>query len=282
MKVVIAAAGEGTRMKGLTRSSMPKILVPVKGRPILQHIVYNLPQAVSEIVFVVGKHGDQIKAFMDKFFGHSIHCRYVEQTERKGLAHAISLTRQAVDNWPILIMLDDGIFERQTLVQMCEQARNPYKISKYDVIGVSMVDDPSRYGVAVMNTYNTITKLVEKPSTPISNFALTGVYFFKHPTALYRQIDELMEQPMKSQPTGEYQLTDAIQGLLDDHERTLKGHLIERWLDCGTPEGRADAEERLYYLQDNKQIGMNPPWVDGPIFDRSAFMTQDQPTDPSE
>jgi glucose-1-phosphate thymidylyltransferase len=221
MKVIIPLAGFGTRLRPHTYTK-PKPLVRVAGKPVLGHILDKLTGLpIEETIFVVGYLGDQIREYVSA--NYTFPARYVEQKELKGQAHALHLTADYVSG-PVLIVFVDTIFEADLSTLADEQADG--------VIYVKEVDDPRRFGVVIAEN-GRITRLVEKPTTPVSNLAVIGVYYVKNSALMLECIAELVERDIKTQ--GEYFLAGAFQLMIDRGARFV-AHTVDVWEDCGKPE----------------------------------------------
>ena len=244
MQVIIPVAGRGTRLQPHTFSK-PKPLVACAGKPVLGHILDKLVDLdVEDIVFIVGHLGEQIEQYVEPNYNLKAH--YVVQEELKGQAHAIRLTRDLIHG-PVLIIFVDTIFETD-LAKLTS-------IQSDGVIHVKEVDDPRRFGVVTVGDDGYITRFVEKPSTPVSNLAVVGVYFIRDHAAMFNAIDELIERDIQTK--GEYFLADAFQ-LMVERGAKLEAWTIPVWEDCGTPEallqtnryllknGRANDSEASY------------------------------------
>lgn len=221
MKVIIPLAGFGTRLRPHTYTK-PKPLVSVAGKPVLGHILDKLIDLdIEEIIFIVGYLGDQIRDYVTA--NYRFPSRYIEQKELKGQAHAIYLAREHISG-PVLIIFVDTIFETDLSTLAQESADG--------IIYVKEVDDPRRFGVVMLKN-GFITKLVEKPASPVSNLAVIGLYYVKDSRMMIDCIDELIRKDIKTQ--GEYFLADAFQ-LMIDRGAKFVARTVEVWEDCGKPE----------------------------------------------
>jgi glucose-1-phosphate thymidylyltransferase len=233
MKVIIPLAGFGTRLRPHTYTK-PKPLVNVAGKPVLGHILDKLEGLdIEEVIFIVGYLGGQIEDYVER--NYNFHTSYLEQKELKGQAHAIWLAKERVQG-PVLTIFVDTIFEADLA------ALN--RLDSDGVIYVKEVVDPSRFGVVTLeNGY--ISRFVEKPSSPISNLAVIGVYYLRDPVALLAAIDELLAKQIQTK--GEYFLADALQ-IMVNRGACLEAWTVEVWEDCGTPESVLHTNR---YLLDN-------------------------------
>jgi glucose-1-phosphate thymidylyltransferase len=220
MKVIIPAAGYGTRMRPHTHTR-PKPLVPVAGRPSLAFVLDALePLDIEEIIFIVGRMGDQMEDYVTS--NYKWPARFIEQKVMRGQADAIALARQYVQG-DLLTLFVDTLFEADLTV-----------LKDLDVDGamyVAEVPDPSRFGIAVLGPDGIVTRLVEKPARPESNLAVVGLYYFKDSQWLFRAVDALMASGKSLK--GEYYLADAIQVMIDEGAR-FRTFKVQSWEDTGT------------------------------------------------
>ncbi len=222
MKAIIPVAGFGTRMRPHTLTH-PKVLLPVANKPMIAHIVEKLLEdGVDELVFVVGHLGEEIEKYIRETFPVKSH--FLEQTEFLGLGHAIYTAREFLAEEPVIIVLGDTIYD----VKLKEVLHG-----KHHSLGVKIVENPARFGVAVLDEKNFITKLVEKPKKPVSNLALVGLYFLTNGTVLEKALAELIARNIRTK--NEYQLTDALQVMIE-HGEKITTFPVEGWYDCGKPE----------------------------------------------
>ncbi|MBI5303182.1 MAG: NTP transferase domain-containing protein [Chloroflexi bacterium] len=245
MKAIILLAGLGTRLRPHTYSK-PKPLVQVAGKPVLGHILDSLAELnIAETIFVVGYLGDQIQKYVTTQYP-DMRAQYVEQTEMKGQAHAIYLAKEFIDQ-DVLIIFGDTIWETDFT--------RLGRVKGDGLIYVKEVSDPRRFGVALLQDGH-VTKFVEKPTSPISNLAVVGVYYFRNWRGIMRAIDDLIARDIKT--NGEYFLADAMQLMIEGDAR-LEVETIPVWEDCGTP--AAILKTNRYLL--GKQS--NVPTVEGSV-----------------
>lgn len=231
MKAILPVAGIGSRLRPHTHTT-PKALVHVAGKPILGHILDALiPVGVDEVVLVVGHLGSKIVDYVKEAYGFRVHV--VEQSQPKGLGHAIYLARSAVNQpEPVLIVLGDTVFQAD-LNQALSQGTS--------TIGVAEVSDPRSFGVVELEGQR-IVRLVEKPQDPPSNLAIVGVYYLRDSSRLYEALEHVVTSGIRSR--GEIQLTDALQVMVDKGEE-MTTFPIDVWLDCGSPESLLETNRSL-------------------------------------
>jgi glucose-1-phosphate thymidylyltransferase len=234
MKAVVLAAGEGTRLRPLT-ADKPKGMVEVAGKPILTHCFEQLIDLGAEELLVVVGYKKQaiINHFEDEFDGVPI--TYTHQREQKGLAHALLTVEENIDD-DFMLMLGDNIFSAnlQDVVNRQQEERADAAFLVEEVPW----EEASRYGVCDTNKYGEITEVIEKPEDPPSNLVMTGFYTFT--PAIFHACH--LVQPSDR---GEFEITDAVNLLLQSG-RTIDAIPLEGWrLDIGYPEDRDEAEQRL-------------------------------------
>jgi len=220
---VIPAAGVGTRLRPHTHTR-PKVLLHVAGKPILGHILDDLVAlGIRHAVIIVGYMGELVREFVARAYP-DLKVDFVEQEERLGLGHAVSLAEPFVGDGPVLIILGDTVFESD-LRKVLEAGTS--------AIGVKAVEDPRRFGIVERDANGRITRLVEKPEQPTSNLAITGIYFFQRGAPLFAALREIQRKNIRTK--GEFQLTDAMQIMVAGGE-PLGTFPVEGWYDCGKTE----------------------------------------------
>ncbi|MBN2781452.1 MAG: NTP transferase domain-containing protein, partial [Candidatus Marinimicrobia bacterium] len=221
MKAIIPAAGIGKRLQPHTLNR-PKVMVPVAGKPILEHISSALLEAgFNEISVIVGyKKESIVDYFTAKYPGTFT---FPVQEEMKGLAHAVLYGLDDVEE-PVLIILGDTIIDMDLSI---------FHDGRENMIAVVEVEDPKRFGIVETDEKGRITGMVEKPENPTSNQAIAGVYFLKNQQKLKQAIETLIRDDIRTR--NEYQLTDALALMMRSGE-PFRAVPIKAWYDCGTPE----------------------------------------------
>ncbi len=241
MKVIIPAAGYGTRMRPHTYTR-PKPLVPVAGRPSLAFVLDALkPLDIEELIFIVGRMGEQMAQYVEKEYSQ-YSARFIEQKVMRGQADAIALAQEYVKD-DLLTLFVDTIFETDlSVLNTLTDADG--------AMFVAEVPDPSRFGIAVVGSDGYVTKLVEKPQEPESNLAVVGLYYFKDSQWLFRSIKTLMDSGRSLK--GEYYLADAIQVMIDDGAK-FRTFPVAVWEDTGTWEAVLHANRYLLRTMDKHE-----------------------------
>ncbi len=234
MDAVVLAAGEGTRLRPLTEDK-PKGMVEVAGKPILTHCFEQVAElGADELIVVVGYRKEQIiEHYGDEFRGLPI--TYTHQREQRGLAHALLTVEEYVDD-DFMLILGDNVFQAN-LADVVRRQREDRADAAFLVEEVPR-EEASRYGVCDTNKYGEVVEVIEKPEDPPSNLVMTGFYTFT--PAIFHACH--LVQPSDR---GEYELSDAVD-LLIQSGRTIDAIGLEGWrVDVGYPEDREEAERRL-------------------------------------
>jgi glucose-1-phosphate thymidylyltransferase len=251
MRAIIPVAGVGSRLRPHTYA-IPKVLLNVAGKAILDHIIDKIQgEGINEATIIVGHMGDMIREHLTRMYP-AFKFDFVEQEERHGLGHAIFLAKHTMNADPVLIILGDTIFDVDL---------GPVVTGTTSALGVKTVDNPRRFGIAE-TTNGYITKLVEKPEHPTTNLAMVGLYFITRPELLVACLNEMVEKNIRTK--GEYQLTDALQMMLERGEK-MKTFMVEGWYDCGKPETLLSTNRALL---EKKSTSRDIPGVviNGPVY----------------
>jgi glucose-1-phosphate thymidylyltransferase len=223
MRAIIPVAGVGSRLRPHTYT-LPKVLLNVGGKPILGHILDELMrQGFKEATIITGYLKEMVEDYVRS--NYALKVDFVEQPQLMGLGHALWLARNTFGTEPLFIILGDTIFDAN-LASLLQ--------SPTSALGVKTVEDPRRFGVVEMSADGeTIARLIEKPEVPPTNLAIVGLYFIQNPQLLAKCLDDIVSNDVRTR--GEYQLTDALQRMIDAGER-FTTFPVEGWYDCGKPE----------------------------------------------
>jgi len=223
MQTVILAAGEGTRMRPLT-AHRPKPMLPVAGRPMLEHVLDAAVEAgASRLVLVVGYHDDDVREhFGDAYRGVPV--AYAVQESQEGTAHAVKAARAHLEEAPFVVLAGDNLYDAETMADLYASA---------PALGAFEVEDPRPYGVLDVEGERA-TGVVEKPADPPSNRVNASAYAFET-----RALDWLDD--VETSERGEYELTDVLARQID--AGAVRAVTFERWLDVGRPWELLEANE---------------------------------------
>jgi glucose-1-phosphate thymidylyltransferase len=222
LKGLILSGGAGTRLRPITHTSA-KQLVPVANKPVLFYGIEALVEAgVEEIgIIIAPETGEEIRESIGDGSRFGAEVTYIVQDEPAGLAHAVLTAEEFIGGSPFVMYLGDNL-----LAEGLRGLVATFRESEPDaLILLTPVSDPSSYGVAELDG-DRIVRLVEKPKDPPSNLALVGVYLFGPP---------VFDAARSLQPSwrGEYEITEAIQKLIEDGRRVQSEVVSGWWKDTG-------------------------------------------------
>jgi len=235
MKIIIPMAGMGKRMRPHTLT-IPKPLIPVAGKPIVQWLVEDIikvcKEKVTDIAFVVGRFGEETEDRLLKIAeseGAKGHIFY--QDEPLGTAHAILCAKDQL-NGKIIVAFADTLFRADFTMDE----------DKDGIIWVSKIEDPKMFGVIKVNDSGIITDFVEKPQTFISDLAIIGIYYMKDGAYLRSEMQYLIDNNIKEK--GEFQLTNALENMKKKGTKFVPGK-VDEWLDCGNKDATVYTNQRV-------------------------------------
>ncbi len=218
MKVIVPLAGKGTRLLPLTKR-VPKPLVHVAGRPVMDYVMDTLSGLdIEELIVITGHLKDVVERYIVEKY--DVKARFVEQKTLDGTAGAINLARPYVDG-PVLIVFVDTLFEADLSAVRSADADG--------ILWAKEVEDYQRFGVIVTDARGYMTRIVEKPDTPVSKLANIGLYYVRDWRTLFDGIAHVLAQPSNK---GEFYLTDAFQYMVEKGRRLLTAR-VAGWYDCG-------------------------------------------------
>lgn len=216
--------GHGTRLRPLTHTG-PKQLLPIANKPMSQYCLESLVDAgVTEIAIIIGGTGaNKVQEYYGDGSSFGAKITYVYQDEPHGIAHAIRLCKEFVNNEKFIVFLGDNILKKN----IAEYAER-FNHSNADAsILLCEVSNPRQFGIADIKN-GIITKIMEKPKNPPTNLAVTGIYFLT--PVIFDIIDRL-----KPSWRHEYEITDSLQMLLEEGYKINYDMVTDYWKDTGTP-----------------------------------------------
>ncbi len=224
MKGLILSGGKGTRLYPLTYTSA-KQLIPVANKPILFRVIEAIRDAgIEDIGIVVGDTAEEIKTAVGRGGRWDVDVTYIHQDNPLGLAHAVKVSRDFLEDEPFVMFLGDNVIQGG-IGDLVEQFRRSEWNSQ---IVLTRVEHPERYGVAELNGEGRVVHLVEKPSEPPSDLALVGIYMFDR--YVHQAVDSITPSWR-----GELEITDAIQWLVENDFQVYPYVHRGWWIDTGEP-----------------------------------------------
>jgi glucose-1-phosphate thymidylyltransferase len=245
MRIIVPMAGMGKRMRPHTLT-VPKPLVPIAGKPIVQRLVEDIAkvcgQKVDEVAFIIGDFGKEVEDKLIKI-AESVGAKgtIYYQDQPLGTAHAILCAGPSLDG-NLVVAFADTLFKADFTLDT----------SPDGTIWVQKVEDPKPFGVVTLDDKGVITKFVEKPDTFVSDLAIIGIYYFKDGAYLKKELQYLIDNDIKDK--GEYQLTNALDNMKNKGSAFKPGRVTE-WLDCGNKDSTVQTNERyLEYIKDQELV----------------------------
>ncbi len=243
MRALVLAGGEGSRLRPITHTNA-KQLIPIAGTPILFHALASIRDTgITEVGIVVGSTAGEVRAAVGDGSRWGLQVTYIPQEAPLGLAHAVMTARDFVTGRPFLMYLGDNVLP-EGLTRFVEEFERTGPDAQ---IFLARVPEPERFGVVVLDGER-VVRLVEKPREFVSDLALVGVYLFR---------DSILEACDALEPSwrGEYEITEAIQWLVD-HDRTVRAEMVSGWWkDTGKPEDLLEANRMMLSLIEGRIEG---------------------------
>lgn len=258
MNVIIPMAGIGKRMRPHTLT-VPKPLLPIAGKPIVQSLVEDiaviLDEKIDNVGFVVSPNfGKEVEdKLYDIAVGVGAKAKIYYQEEARGTAHAIICAADLLIDH-VVIAFADTLF----------RAHFSLDSDKDGIIWVKKVKDPTGFGVVKVNKEGIITEFAEKPESFVSDLAIIGIYYFKNGDILRDEINYVIDNDIKDK--GEYQLTSALENMKSNGAKFSPGQ-VDDWLDCGNKDVTVNTNKQyLEFVRDEKLI------ADSAVIENSALI----------
>ena len=235
MKGIILHGGHGTRLRPLTYAR-PKQLLPIANIPMSQYGLETLRDAgIKNIAVIIGGNNSQkVKEFYGDGNKFGVDIIYIQQDEPKGIAHAVGLCEEFIDNEKFVVFLGDNILLRD----ISDYVKKFDRVNDAAKILLCEVSNPTQFGIADISNDGTIKKIMEKPKNPPTNLAVIGIYFFT--PKIFQIIKKL-----KPSWRNELEITDALQIMLEDKEKISYEIITNYWKDTGTIEDILDANKKI-------------------------------------
>ncbi|MCD1118807.1 sugar phosphate nucleotidyltransferase [Chryseobacterium turcicum] len=235
MKIIVPMAGKGSRLRPHTLT-VPKPLIPIAGKPIVQRLVEDIAKVagekIEEVAFIIGDFGAEVEASLLKI-AEKLGAKgtIYHQLEPLGTAHSIKCAEESMQG-NVVIAYADTLFRADFTLDTNSDG----------VIWVKKVDDPSAFGVVKLDDYGFITDFIEKPATFVSDLAIIGIYYFNSAEKLMSEINHIMDNNIKV--SGEYQLTTALENLRQSGAKFSLGK-VDDWMDCGNKNATVETNGKI-------------------------------------
>lgn len=259
-KGILLAGGSGTRLHPVTKIISKQIL-PLYDKPMIYYSMSVLMMAGIKDIIIISTPRDII--FFKNLFGNGqsfgINLSYAIQEKPNGIAQALIIAEEFIGKSPMALMLGDNFFYGNNLEEILVSTSK----KKISTIFAYEVNDPTRYGIISCDKNGIPNKISEKPKKPISNFAVTGLYFFENEAVK-------VAKSLKPSGRGELEITDVNKVFLK--KKRLNVEYLSRgfaWLDTGTYESFFEASQLIRTIENRQgikigcieEIALNKGWI---------------------
>lgn len=240
-------AGMGKRMRPHTLT-IPKPLIPVAGKPIVQHLVEDITKVchekVDEIAFVIGDFGKEAEDNLIRIAeSQGAKGSIYYQHEPLGTAHAILCAADALTG-KVVIAFADTLFKTEMIADTANSD---------GIIWVSKIEDPRMFGVVKLDKDEVITDFIEKPVEFVSDLAIIGIYYIKDGDNFRNELQYLIDNDIRDK--GEYQITNALENMKQKGKK-LKASTVEEWLDCGNKDATVYTNNRILEIKKGAAVNL--------------------------
>jgi glucose-1-phosphate thymidylyltransferase len=274
LKGIILHGGHGTRLRPLTHTG-PKQLLPIANKAMSQYALEDLKTAgVTDIGIIIGDvYPEKVKEYYGDGSNFGVKITYIYQDQPKGISHAIRLCKDFIGNDKFIVYLGDNVLRKD----LTDYTKKFTSSDSDAMILLCEVDDPQRFGIAQLDLDNPgkIKKIMEKPKDPPSNLAVIGIYFLT--PKIFDIIDNL-----KPSWRGEYEITEALDNLMNQGNKIEYDTVTGWWKDTGTPEDIIHANklvldsigtENQFLIDTDAEIKDNIVIGKGTEISRDSFVT---------
>ena len=249
MKGIILAGGSGTRLHPITKVAS-KQLLPIYDKPMIYYPLSTLMlSGIKEILIIsTPENTPEYKSLLGDGHQLGIELSYKVQPHPDGLAKAFILGEEFIDNDNVCLILGDNVFYGSGLPEILQKSSSEIDANDIAVVFGYYVNDPKRYGVVDFDVNGNALSIEEKPTSPKSNYAVSGLYFYPNDVVKIAKLQ-------KPSPRGELEITDINNTYLE--QGRLKVKQMGRgyaWLDTGTYDSLLEAAQFVQTLE--KRQGM--------------------------